>query len=147
MEPWYWRLLQGDCQWQHRNLGATDLEIQQLEAYFGSTLPPDYEAFLRFANGASISTGEGWFVRVWNGSDVREWAAAYGIVDPDYPGAKAVGDDGGDNCVVFDARTPQEAANYSLYELPFVSTSWKDAFLVASLFSTYVLEHLHLVTT
>jgi hypothetical protein len=136
MEPWYWRLLQGDCQWQHRNPGATDAEIQRLEVYSGRALSPAHEAFLRFANGASVSTGEGWFIRVWNSSVIPEWAAAYGIVEFGYPGAKVVGDHGGDNCVVFDTRASREAASYPVYELPFVSTGWKDAFFVAPLFST-----------
>jgi hypothetical protein len=148
---WIHRLQKADCLWHEQRAGATDEEIRDLRTFFGRrlgkdnlTLPPDYVAFLRFANGARITGNEGWYIRVWASYDIPSWATAYDMLSGDYPGIMPIADDGGDQCIAFDTRTVEEVSDFGVYEIPFISTGWKDSKFRAQTFSEYLLQHLRL---
>ena len=59
-------------------------------------------------------------------------SAAYGINQETMPGALAFGDDGGSECLVFDARLQRPDGLYPVYAVNFVSIGWQDATWIAA---------------
>jgi hypothetical protein len=129
-------------QWLERRPGATGEDISALGAFFGQPLPSDYEAFLRFANGARIVGHGGWCVRVWAAYDIPSWAAAHDFFSGEFPGVMPIADDGGDECIGFDLRDDVEAWHMAVCSIHFTSIHWDDARYKAASFHKYLWRHL-----
>jgi hypothetical protein len=139
---WLLRLQATDCQWLEQRAGATEEDISALAAFFGQPLPADYEAFLRFANGARIVGHDGWYLRVWESYDIPIWADAYEFFSGEFPGIMPIADDGGDECIVFDMRREGEARHMAVFSIPFISIHWDDARYKVPNFHEYLWLHL-----
>src|SRR5262249_18578365 len=132
---WLRRLKATEFQWLEQRPGATEEELSALNRFFGQPLPPDYETFLRFANGARIVGHDGWYVRVWASNDIPSWGEAYDFFSGGFPGIMPIADDGGDECIVFDLRSEDEMRHMAVFEIPFISIHWEDARYKAASFS------------
>ena len=135
---WLRRLQATDCRWLEQRAGATEEDISALATVFGQPLPPDYGAFLRFANGARIVGYDGWYVRVWASYDIPSWADAYDFFSGEFPGIMPIADDGGDECIVFDLRSEDAARHMAVFSIPLTSIHWDDARYKAASFHEYL---------
>lgn len=145
---WTSTLREPDYVWETRFEGATDEEVARLAAYCGRPLPAAYVAFLRQANGGGLWYDDLWYIRFWRSEDIPSWSAAYQFGPARIPGALAFGDDGGDECLVFDMRPDHPDGEYPVYAVNFISVGWKEAILVAPDFTSLLLlrrELLHSV--
>jgi hypothetical protein len=111
---------------------ASDAMIEAAEAGLSITLPADYSAFLRQADGAA-GTLSGNYLVLWAVETLAKYNAGY-QVQTWAPGLVLFGSDGGDTAYAFDARD----AHMVVVAVPFIGMSLKAARLVAPTFAGFL---------
>ena len=140
MDDW---LLQLDGQgyvWQERNSAASDAEIAALQSFVGRPLPAEFVAFLRMANGATLSYQDRWLLHIWPAWQVPEVCAGYGFTPDRIPGAVAIASDGGSEGLVYDIRPHHADSQYPIYLVNYVTIGWREAIFCAPDFRSMLLQ-------
>lgn len=139
MAEWLSRLEGPGYVWNKDLPGATDVELAALEAHLGRALPISYEEYMHASNGGTLQYRDLWYVRLWKAENVAEWSEGYGFTPENMQGAIAIGDDGGDEALVFDMRVQRADAQYPVYTVDLVRLGWDEAIKVADNFQELLL--------
>lgn len=81
------------------NPGASDAELNALEAAFGVTLPATYRELMRYSNGALLDSG----VSIYSVGDAAERNTTYEVLEY-CPGFLLIGDDSGGRGFLIDTK-------------------------------------------
>jgi hypothetical protein len=93
--------------------------IGRCQSEMGVSLPDDYVAFLRIANGAEGFAGKAAYAILWGVDELAAMNAAYQVRQY-CPGLLAFGSNGGGEAYGFDTRT----LVWSVVQVPFVGMAW-----------------------
>lgn len=139
MLDWLHQLDAPGYEWQERNPPASDAEIAALQSFVGRPLPADYVAFLRLANGATLSYRDQWLLYIWPAWQVPEVCAGYGFTPERIPGAIPIAGDGGSEALVYDMRPQHADGDYPIYLVNYITIGWDEAIFCAPDFCSMVL--------
>lgn len=138
---WLSLLQMPEYQWEYRHKGATDRELEMLEAALGRPLPLDYRAFLKVSNGGGLSHRNLWRLRFWDALNIPGWSRGFGFVPEQMAGAVAFGDDFGEEALVFDMRPEHPDGKYPMVRVNYYALEWNDAIPVAGDFRSLLLRN------
>ena len=142
MENQWLSLLEGpEYQWEYRHQGASDRELEMLEAALGRPLSAEYRAFLKLSNGAGLSRRDLWRLRLWDALNLPGWSRGFGFVPEQIAGAVAFGDDFGEEALVFDMRKPHPDGQYPIVRVNYYELEWEAALPLADTFQSLLLRN------
>lgn len=142
MENQWLSLLEGpEYQWEYRHQGASDRELERLQAALGRPLPVAYRAFLKLSNGAGLSRRDLWRLRLWDALNLPGWSHGFGFVPEQIAGAVAFGDDFGEKALVFDMRQTHPDGQYPIVRVNYCELEWKAALPLADTFQNLLLRN------
>ncbi len=124
--------------WDDHGQPATDEEIVVLERFVRRPLPPDYVAFLRMCNGATLWHGDHWFIKIWPSGQIPDVTSGYRF-DMRMPSAIPFASDGGGEALVFDIRPAHPDGRYPILLVNYVTVGWDETIPVASCFRELML--------
>ena len=111
---------------------ASSQLIQKAQTYLSVQFPPDYVEFFALTDGAEGDAG-GQYLQLWSLEQLLESQTACGVAEF-APGLLLFGSDGGGEAFGFDCRSTP----WMVVQIPFVPLDWKEARIVADLFSAFL---------